>query len=110
MPAYAYTGLDSLGKTVKGIETADSVPALKVALKRKGVYLTAVSEAASGSAASSKATGGGGGGAIEIDLARDRLRGPRDGREVERDGGRPADVGDGGDQFDDGEEAREHDR
>lgn len=76
MPAYAYTGLDSLGKTVKGIETADSVPALKVALKRKGVYLTAVSEAASGSAASSKATGGGGGGAIEIDLAAffDRIR------------------------------------
>lgn len=80
MPAYAYTGLDSLGKTVKGIETADSVPALKGSLKRKGVYLTAVSEAAGGSAASSRATGGGGGaGSIEIDLSQylDRIR-PKD--------------------------------
>ena len=52
MPAYAYTGLDTPGKPIKGIETADNVPSLKGALKRKGVYLTAVSEAAGGSAAS----------------------------------------------------------
>lgn len=83
MPAYAYTGLDTLGKTIKGIETADSVPALKGSLKRKGVYLTAVSEAAGGSAASSRATGGGGGGgglgSREIDFSQylDRIR-PKD--------------------------------
>jgi general secretion pathway protein F len=82
VPAYAYTGLDPLGKTVKGIETADSVPALKGSLKRKGVYLTAVSEAAGGSTASSRATGGGGGtslGSREIDFGQyfDRIR-PKD--------------------------------
>ncbi len=81
MPAYAYTGLDTLGKTIKGIETADSVPALKGALKRKGVYLTAVTEAAGGSAASSRATGGGGTsvGSREIDFSQylDRIK-PKD--------------------------------
>lgn len=79
MPAYAYTGLDPLGKTIKGIETADSVPALKGSLKRKGVYLTAVSEAAGGSAASSRATGGGGLGSREIDFSvyLDRIK-PKD--------------------------------
>ncbi|MFV8749830.1 type II secretion system inner membrane protein GspF [Nannocystaceae bacterium ST9] len=80
MPAYAYTGLDTLGKTIKGIETADSVPALKGSLKRKGVYLTAVSEAAGGSAASSRATGGGGGLAsreIDFSVYFDRIR-PKD--------------------------------
>ena len=44
MPAYAYTGLDGAGKNVKGIETSESVGALKAALKRQGVYLTAVAE------------------------------------------------------------------
>jgi len=44
MPSYAYTGLTSTGKTVKGIESADSVAALKAQLKRGGVFLTAVSE------------------------------------------------------------------
>ncbi|NVB36713.1 type II secretion system inner membrane protein GspF [Pseudenhygromyxa sp. WMMC2535] len=75
MPAYAYTGLNAGGKTVKGIETADSVAALKGVLKRKGVYLTAVTEAAAGSASSSRATGGG----REIDLGQlfDRIR-PKD--------------------------------
>ena len=29
MPAYAYTGLNPAGKTVKGVETADNVGALK---------------------------------------------------------------------------------
>jgi len=81
VPAYAYTGLDTLGKTIKGIETADSVPALKGALKRKGVYLTAVTEAAGGSAASSRATGGGGTsvGSREIDFRQylDRIK-PKD--------------------------------
>lgn len=81
MPAYAYTGLNTSGKTQKGIETADSVAALKAALKRKGVYLTAVTEAAGGTAASSRAVGGGGGGlgSREIDLGQffDRIR-PKD--------------------------------
>lgn len=51
MPAYAYTGLNAAGKTIKGIETADSVPSLKASLKRQNVYLTAVTEAAGGGAA-----------------------------------------------------------
>ena len=74
MPAYAYTGLNASGKTVKGIETADSVPALKGSLKRKGVYLTAVTEAAAGAGA-----GTGSGGAGEVDLGQffDRIK-PKD--------------------------------
>jgi len=44
MPAYAYTGLSSNGKTIKGVESADNVAALKAQLKRAGVYLTSVSE------------------------------------------------------------------
>jgi general secretion pathway protein F len=80
MPAYAYTGLNPAGKTIKGIETADSVPALKSLLKRQGVYLTAVTEATRGAA-----TAGGGGatgssvGSREIDLGQlfDRIR-PKD--------------------------------
>lgn len=51
MPAYAYTGLDGSGKNVKGIETSESVGALKAALKRQGIYLTAVSETAATAAA-----------------------------------------------------------
>jgi general secretion pathway protein F len=76
MPAYAYTGLNAAGKTIKGIETADSVPALKASLKRQGVFLTAVSETAGGSASSSRATGGG---SREIDFGQlfDRIR-PKD--------------------------------
>ena len=76
MPAYAYTGLNPGGKTVKGVETAESIAALKAALKRQGVYLTAVTEAAGGSAASSRATGTG---SREIDLGQlfDRIR-PKD--------------------------------
>ncbi len=79
MPAYAYTGLNASGKTIKGIETADSVAALKLALKRKGVYLTAVTEAAGGSAASSRATGGAGGLSVEVDFSQylDRIQ-PKD--------------------------------
>lgn len=82
MPAYAYTGLNASGKTVKGIETAESVAGLKGLLKRQGVYLTAVTETAAGSAASSRATGGGGGKSLasrEVDLGQffDRIR-PKD--------------------------------
>lgn len=81
MPAYAYTGLNATGKTIKGIETADNVPALKASLKRQNVYLTAVVETAGGGAVG--AHGGGGGassvGSREIDLGQflDRVR-PKD--------------------------------
>jgi general secretion pathway protein F len=76
MPAYAYTGLNPAGKTIKGIETADNVQALKAALKRQGVYLTAVTEAAGGSASTGSASSAG---SREIDLGQffDRIR-PKD--------------------------------
>ncbi|KIG18538.1 Type IV fimbrial assembly protein PilC [Enhygromyxa salina] len=78
MPAYAYTGLSPAGKTIKGIETADSVPALKALLKRQGVYLTAVTETTRGASGGGGGTGSGGGGR-EIDLGQlfDRVR-PKD--------------------------------
>jgi len=82
MPAYAYTGLNASGKTIKGIETADNVPALKASLKRQNVYLTTVVETA-GAAGAGRASGGGGGttsvGSREIDFGQflDRVR-PKD--------------------------------
>jgi general secretion pathway protein F len=48
MPSFAYTGLSATGKQIKGIETSESVGALKQALKRQGVYLTAVTETKGG--------------------------------------------------------------
>ena len=63
MPAYAYTGLRKDGKTVKGIESADTVAALKQNLKRAGIFLTAVTETTNQAAAS-----GGAGMGKEIDL------------------------------------------
>jgi general secretion pathway protein F len=77
MPAYAYTGLNPAGKTVKGIETADNVPALKVALKRQGVYLTAVAEAAGNSAGSNRAASSAGSREIDLGQFFDRIR-PKD--------------------------------
>jgi len=69
MPAYAYTGLNAKGRQTKGVTTADSVAALKAALRRDGVYLTSVVET------SSSATGGRG---LEIDIGRlfDRIKPP----------------------------------
>lgn len=66
MPSFAYTGLRKDGKTVKGVESAENVAALKQNLKRAGVFLTAVSE----TSAQTPAGGGGGGGGLgrEIDL------------------------------------------
>lgn len=64
MPAYAYTGLRKDGKTVKGIESADTVAALKQNLKRAGIFLTAVTETTNQAAAS-----GGTGMGKEIDLS-----------------------------------------
>lgn len=63
MPAYAYTGLRKDGKTVKGVESADTVAALKANLKRAGVFLTAVSETTAQVAAA-----GGSGMGREVDL------------------------------------------
>ena len=79
MPAYAYTGLNPAGKTIKGIETADSVPALKALLKRQGVYLTAVTETTRGGAGGGGGATGAKGGGREIDLGQlfDRIR-PKD--------------------------------
>lgn len=64
MPAYAYTGLRKDGKTVKGVESAENVSALKQNLKRAGVFLTAVSETTAQVAAS-----GGAGMGREVDLS-----------------------------------------
>jgi general secretion pathway protein F len=77
MPAYAYTGLNPAGKTVKGIETADSVPALRASLKRQGVYLTAVAETAGGSGASGQAVASVGSREIDLGQLFDRIR-PKD--------------------------------
>lgn len=77
MPAYAYTGLNPAGKTIKGIETAENIVALKAALKRQGVYLTAVAET-SGVGGGNAGTAGTAG-SREIDLGQlfDRIR-PKD--------------------------------
>lgn len=47
MPLFEYTGLNSSGKTVKGMREADSQKALRQALRRDGVFLTEVSAASS---------------------------------------------------------------
>lgn len=72
MPSYAYTGLTASGKTVKGTEASESVPALKGALKRKGVYLTAVTETASGGGARVKDSN-----EVDLSFIFDKVR-PRD--------------------------------
>lgn len=64
MPAFAYTGLSKSGKSVKGIETADNVAALKQNLKRAGIFLTAVSETSTPGVAANAGSGMG----REIDL------------------------------------------
>lgn len=58
MPAFAYTGLKANGRSIKGIESHESVAALKAALKRKGIYLTAVSESAAGAKESGSSSSG----------------------------------------------------
>ncbi|MCB9756073.1 MAG: type II secretion system inner membrane protein GspF [Myxococcales bacterium] len=74
MPAYAYTGLDGAkGRQVKGIETADNVAALKASLKRKGIYLTSVSETAAKATAASKARDGAGSTEIDLGAIFDRI-------------------------------------
>lgn len=63
MPAYAYTGLNAKGRQVKGVTTADNVATLKAALKREGVFLTAVAESTAAAAAHAAA-------GTEIDIGR----------------------------------------
>lgn len=64
MPAFAYTGLNAQGRTIKGVVTADTVSALKANLRRDGIFLTAVTEAASTARSGAVVEGG----AREIDL------------------------------------------
>jgi len=65
MPAYEYTGLNAKGKNTKGVLSADTVGALKAALRREGVYLTSVKEASANGTPSASA-----GGSREVDLSR----------------------------------------
>src|SRR4051812_664193 len=46
MPVYSYKGYNTAGKTVSGVRDADSLKALKAALKRDGVLLVEAKEAA----------------------------------------------------------------
>ncbi len=48
MPVYEYKGLDSSGKTVKGIQNADNQSALRQLLQSQGVYVTDVWEGKDG--------------------------------------------------------------
>jgi general secretion pathway protein F len=77
MPAYAYTGLNPAGKTIKGVENAENVVALKAALKRQGVYLTAVVEAAGAAGGSRSAANSAGSREIDLGQLFDRIR-PKD--------------------------------
>ena len=58
MPVFEYKGLNEAGKTVSGLEEADSAKALRGLLRKAGVYLTEVTgEADSGSAGKGKGKG-----------------------------------------------------
>jgi len=64
MPAYEYTGLNAKGKNTKGVVSADTVAALKAALRRDGVFLTSVKEtSAKGAPSAAK------GSSREVDLS-----------------------------------------
>lgn len=64
MPAYEYTGLNAKGKNTKGVVSADTVAALKAALRRDGVFLTSVKETTAAGAPSSAK-----GSSREVDLS-----------------------------------------
>lgn len=51
MPVYEYKGLNASGKTVKGIQNADSQAALRQLLQSQGVYVTDVWEGKGGASA-----------------------------------------------------------
>lgn len=64
MPAYEYTGLNAKGKNTKGVVSADTVAALKAALRRDGVFLTSVKETSAAGAPSTAK-----GSSREVDLS-----------------------------------------
>ena len=45
MPVYSYKGIATSGKAISGVKDADNVRALKLVLKRDGVFITDVREA-----------------------------------------------------------------
>lgn len=51
MPVYEYKGLDKAGKTVKGIQDAESQAVLRQMLQSRGVYVTDIYEGKGGGAA-----------------------------------------------------------
>lgn len=53
MPVYEYKGLDGSGKTVKGIQDADSQGALRSLLQSQGIYVTDIWEGKGGRAKAS---------------------------------------------------------
>ncbi len=52
MPVYEYKGLDGTGKTVKGIQDADSQGSLRQKLQGQGIYVTDIWEGKGGAGAS----------------------------------------------------------
>jgi general secretion pathway protein F len=75
MPVFRYTGLDASGRPVKGLKDAESPKALRVALKREGIYLTDVFSDAG-------AKGGAKGGTGEAPSLMTRLKQARANRSV----------------------------
>jgi len=70
---YEYRGINAKGKAVRGVQDADNVKALKVALKREGVFLTEAFEErhkTAKSAKTAKKQGGAGSSSVEIDFKR----------------------------------------
>jgi len=55
MPVFEYKGFDGAGKAIKGLRDADTVKALRAALKKEGVLATEVSESGKAGAKPSKA-------------------------------------------------------
>ncbi len=57
MPVYEYKGINSKGKTVRGVKEADGPKALKKLLKKEGIFLTDLYEEKAGSAKKKKLSG-----------------------------------------------------
>lgn len=68
MPAYAYQGVTAKGRAIRGVATAENVGALKLNLKRDGVFLTSVSETATAPGQVAAANSGGAAGR-QVDLS-----------------------------------------
>ena len=54
MPVYAYKGFTQAGKNVQGTKDADNPKSIKTSLKREGIYITELKEAATSKVAGSK--------------------------------------------------------